>query len=66
MREDVVLRTVRVKLPAAGRRAAVIEVEILDRPPASKWRRRIALWLMALAGRLAKMRVRVVVHDDAR
>jgi hypothetical protein len=63
---DVVLRTVRVPMPAAGRHTAVVEVELMGPPPVSQWRRRVALWLMRLAGRMAKMRVRVVAHDDVR
>jgi hypothetical protein len=61
---DVVLRTVRVKMPTAGRHAAVMEVQVMGPAPARRWRRVLALWLMRLAGRLAKMRVRVVAHED--
>lgn len=47
------------RLPAAGPRA-VIEVEVEEVEPPRPWRLRLALLLMRLAGRLARMQVRVV------
>lgn len=59
MREHVV-GTYRV--PLASARAAVLEVELVERGPPRRWRLRLALWLIRCAGRLARMRVRVT-HD---
>lgn len=55
-----VVRTYQV--PLASSRAAVIEIEVVERGPPRRWRLRVALWLIRLAGRLARMRVRVS-HD---
>jgi hypothetical protein len=54
---DRLLQTMRV--PARGRRA-VLEVEILEPEPPGGIRRRVALRLIQLAGRLVRMRVRIV------
>jgi hypothetical protein len=54
-----------IRLPAAGPRMT-LEVEIEEPLPPSRWRRRIAIWLIRCAGRLAKMRVRVVADQTAR
>lgn len=54
-----VVRTIQVPIAASGR-GAIIEVEIVEPVEAARWRRRLAIWLVRLAGRLAKMRVRVL------
>lgn len=41
-------------------RAAVIEVQLVEDDPPRRWRRWIAVKLLRLAGRLARMRVRIV------
>lgn len=47
-------------VPMAAARAAVMEIQIVERGPPRRWRLRIALWLIKLAGKLSRMRVRVV------
>lgn len=54
---DRVVQTVRV--PLAMTRAAVIEVEIAEKGPPDNWRLRLALRLIRMAGKLARMRVRI-------
>jgi hypothetical protein len=54
-----VIRTISVPV-AATSRGYVLEVELLEQGPPAKWRTRLALWLVRVAGRLARMRVRVV------
>lgn len=54
---DRVLQTMRI--PVAGRRA-VLEVEIVEPEPPGGMRQRVALRLIQLAGKLMRMRVRVV------
>lgn len=44
----------------ASARAAALEIEIVERGPPRRWRLRIALALIRIAGKLARMRVRVV------
>lgn len=51
-----VVRTETVRLPGP---AAVLEVELVAPPPPARWRRWLALALIRLAGRLARLRVRV-------
>lgn len=48
-----------VRIPAAGPRGE-IEVRVVDKAPPGAVRIRMALWLLRLAGRLARLRVRVV------
>lgn len=54
---DRVVSTVRV--PLAMSRAAVIEVEIVEKGPPGEKRLRLALWLINLAAKLVRMRVRI-------
>lgn len=53
-----IVRTHSVQL--ASSRAAMIEIEVVERGPPASWRLRLALKLIRLAGRLARMRVRVI------
>lgn len=46
------------RVPAAGP-GACIEVEVVEHPRPGRWRLRLALLFVRLAGRLARMRVRV-------
>lgn len=55
---DRVFRTYR--MPIAASRSAVVEVELVENEPPKRWRLRLALWLIKLGGKLARMRVRVV------
>jgi hypothetical protein len=55
---DRIVQTVRV--PLAMARASVIEVEVVEQGPPGDRRLRLALWLIKLAGRLARLRVRVI------
>lgn len=57
---EQIVRTIRV--PVASARGAVIEVEIVEPPPPGRWRLWLAVKLVHWAGRLARMRVRVI-HD---
>jgi len=59
-------RVVRTEIVRLKGRAAVLEVQIVERPPPRTWRLRLALWMIRLAGRLARMRVRVQSRTDAR
>lgn len=52
-----VIQTYRV--PVASSRSAVIEVEVVELEPPRRFRLRPALWLIKLAGKLARMRVRI-------
>ncbi len=55
------MRVVRtVVLHAASARAELLEVQVVDLGPPRRWRLRIAVWLIRCAGRLARLRVRVV------
>lgn len=47
-----------IRMPAAGHRAT-IEVEIVQPAPPRRWRLWLALRLIRLAGKLARMRVRI-------
>lgn len=53
-----VVRSHRVQL--ASPRSAMLEVEIVERGPPRRWRLRFARLLIRIAGRLARMRVRIV------
>lgn len=48
------------QVPLATARGAVIEVQVLEKGPPRRWRSRLALWLIRIAGRLTRMRVRVI------
>lgn len=55
------MRVIRTEIvPLASARAAALEIEIVERGPPRRWRLRIALALIRIAGRIARMRVRVV------
>lgn len=55
------MRTVSTKqVRLASPRAAMIEVEIVESGPPRRWRLKLARMLIRLAGRLARMRVRIV------
>lgn len=56
---DRVFRTIQVPV-ASTARGYVLEVQMVEQGPPARWRRRLALWLVRVAGRLARMRVRVV------
>lgn len=56
--DERVIRTYR--MPIVASRSAVIEVEIVEDEPPESWRLRLALWLIAFAGKLARVRVRVI------
>lgn len=56
-----VTRTLHVRSPA--RAPAYLEIVYTDPPGVGRWRRGIAAWLMRLAARLARMRVRIVDSD---
>lgn len=57
---DVRIQVMRV--PIAGPRGELeVRFARARRPP--RWRRRIAAWLIRIAGRLAALRVRVIVAD---
>ena len=45
-------------IPGAGPKAW-IEVEPVEPSATPRWRLRVALWLIRLAGRVARMRVRI-------
>lgn len=47
------------RVPARSTRRAYLEVVVVERDT-PRWRRRIALWLIKLAGRVARLGVRVV------
>jgi hypothetical protein len=49
-----------MRVQVAGHRAH-LDVAFVDRSPA-RWRMRLALWLIRMAGRVARLRVRVVRH----
>jgi hypothetical protein len=51
-----------IRIPVAGPRGE-IEVHMVTYPPA-RWRVRLALWLIRMAGRCAKFRVRVTGLGD--
>lgn len=53
-----IVSTKRVQL--ASPRAAMIEVEIVERGPPRRWRLKLARLLIRLAGRIARLRVRIV------
>lgn len=48
-----------IRMPVAGPRAE-LEVHVVADPAPPRWRARLALFLVRLAGRLAKLQVRVV------
>jgi hypothetical protein len=54
-----VIRTIHIPV-ATTARGYVLEVALVEQGPPARWRRRLALVLIRLAGRLARMRVRVV------
>lgn len=60
---DRVVSTVR--LPAAGDGMA-IEVELVEPDPPGRWRVRLALMLIRLAGKIARIRVRVAPPSGPR
>lgn len=53
------------RVPVQGPNA-VLEVQFVSRPPPRRWRRRVAAWLVRLAGRIAAMRVRVTQVEPGR
>lgn len=52
-----------VRVPIAGPRGE-IEVRFARTQRAARWRRRIAAWLIRIAGRLSAFRVRVTVDES--
>lgn len=56
---DRVVRTIHVPV-ASSARGAVLEVAFVEPAPPARWRRRLAMWLIRVAGRLARLRVRVI------
>lgn len=56
-------RVVRTEIVRLAGPAAVLEVQLVAPAPPRRWRRWLAIKLVRLAGRLARMRVRV--HEDA-
>jgi hypothetical protein len=52
------VRTITVRAPSS--RTAVIEYAIVEPDPPGKIRRTLAAWLIRIAGRLVRMRVRKV------
>jgi len=61
------MRDVRVqvmRVPIAGPRGE-LDVRFVRSPRPARWRRRIAAWLIRVSGRLASLRVRVIVDDES-
>lgn len=56
---DVVVNTMRIPV-ASSARGAVLEIEVVAPARPGRWRLRLALWLVKMAGKLARMRVRVI------
>lgn len=60
MREPVAT----LRIPAAARGRGEIEVRFAVAPRPARWRRRLAVILMRIAGRLAALRVRVIPDHE--
>jgi len=59
---DVPVQVMRV--PIAGPRGE-IEVRFVRSPRPARWRRRIAAWLIRIAGRIAELRMRILADDES-
>ncbi len=49
-----------LRIPAAARGRGELEIRFERSPRPARWRRRLAVFLIRLAGRLAALRVRVI------
>jgi hypothetical protein len=53
-----------LRIPAAARGRGELEIRFETTPQPARWRRRLALFLIRLAGRLAALRVRVAISGE--